>query len=86
MPSRTIEEQIKDPKMVEIYVLGYITERSKASSRHKLPTRTEIQHLTMSNIFGPEVLVAALDRLFEQGRVQRDGPYYSTKPIGELPL
>jgi hypothetical protein len=65
------------PRLCQSYVLGYLEERSKVSSRHKLPTRDEISQISFG-FFTPAQILVALDDLEGSGRVKRVGPYYGT--------
>jgi hypothetical protein len=65
------------PRLCKSYVLGYLEERSKVSSQHKLPTRDEISQISFG-FFTPAQILVALDDLEGSGRVKRVGPYYGT--------
>lgn len=63
----------------EVYFLGYIEERTKVSSRHKLPTLDELRRTSGYKMFQTEVSEAAIASLVARGSVIIDGPYYCTE-------
>ena len=71
-------------------ILGYIRERSKVSSQHKLPTFSELENsISIALALGLEgrdrsALAAILEKMGEDGLLIKYGPYYSTEQISTL--
>jgi hypothetical protein len=66
---------------LEEFVLGYITERSKVSSQHKLPTLDEVISVTEKYFDDARHTVEPVIKgLLADGRLIQYDCYYSTEP------